>query len=227
MTTHPLWTDEYWLPLLRLYMRRPEGVKPMFSRGMVELALELHIPPQALYAQMFRLRRPDTPSLARLCGKYRNNPKRLARDIKTLQRMSGFGSGGMFYDGLEVNETFEKDFRPIAGHPALTPTTLVIVLDLYFRLTPATMVKETPEVAELARTAHTKASEIVETLDCFQACDPYLKRPTPSDSPLSAACRDVWHRYGNGEPQELAAMAAQLREYYAPTPALPKGGSLI
>lgn len=214
MTTHTLWTDECWLPLLRLYMRRPEGVKPMFSRGMVELALELHIPPQVLYGQMFRLRRPDTPSLARLCGKYRNNPKRLARDIKTLRRMSGMGSGGGFYDGVEVNETFEKDFRPISGHPALTPAALVIVLDLYFRLTPATMVKETPEVAELARTTHTKASEIVETLDCFQACDPYLKRPTPPDSPLSAACRDVWHRYGNGEPQELAAMAAQLREYY-------------
>lgn len=216
MTTHPLWTDECWLPLLQLYMRRPEGVKPVFSRGMVELALELHIPPQVLYAQMFRLRRPDTPSLVRLCGKYRSNPKRLSRDIKTLRRMSGLGSGGMFYDGVEVNETFEKDFRPIAGHPALTPAALVTVLDLYFRLTPATMVKETPEVAELARTTHAKAAEIVESLDCFQACDPYLKRPTPPDSPLFAACRDVWHRYGNGDPQQLAATAAQLREYYNP-----------
>ena len=90
----------------------------------------------------------------------------------------------------------------------------MIVLDLYFRLTPATMVKETPEVAELARTAHTKASKIVEALDCFQTCDPYLKRPTPSDSPLSAACRDVWQRYGNADPSELASLAAQLREYF-------------
>ena len=186
----------------------------MFSRGMVELALELHIPPQALYAQMFRLRRPDTPSLARLCGKYRNNPKRLARDIKTLQRMSGFGSGGMFYDGLEVNETFEKDFRPIAGHPALTPATLVIVLDLYFRLTPVTMVAETPEVVETARLTHLKAATIVGILAAFQACDPYLKRKRPDDEALYSACRGVWQRYGNGDPQALAALAAQMREYF-------------
>ena len=109
----------------------------MFSRGMVELALGLHIPPQTLYAQMFRLRRPDTPSLVRLKERYAANPKRLARDIKTLRRMSGLGSGGVFYDGVEVNETFEKYFRPIASPPSILPITLVIVLDLYFRLTPA------------------------------------------------------------------------------------------
>ena len=214
MTTHPLWTDDCWLPLLKLYFRRPEGVKPVFSRGMVELALRLHIPPQVLYAQMFRLRRPDTPSLTRLKERYAANPKCLSRDIKTLRRMSGLGSGGVFYDGVEVNETFEKDFRPIASHPSILPITLVIVLDLYFRLTPATMVKETPEVAETARLVRLKAADVVGILDCFQACDPYLKRATPTDSPLYTACRDVWQRYGNGDPQALAATAAQLKEYY-------------
>ena len=214
MTTHPLWTDEYWLPLLRLYQRRPEGVKPMFSRGMVKLSLELHIPPQVLYGQMFRLRRPDTPSLARLLERYAGNPKRLSRDIKTLRRMSGLGSGGGFYDGVEVNETFEKDFRPLPGRPELTPVTLIVVLDLYFRLTPATMVKDTPEVAELARLTHLKTQVVVEILDNFQACDPYLKNRQPTDSGLYAACRDIWQRYGNGSPQELASLAAQLKEYF-------------
>ena len=65
MTTHPLWTDECWLPLMKLYTARPEGLKPVYSRGMVDLAVELHIPPQFLYKQMFRLSRPDTPWLRR------------------------------------------------------------------------------------------------------------------------------------------------------------------
>lgn len=215
MTTHPLWTEEYWLPLMRLYTARPEGLKPVYSRGMVELALELHIPPQFLYKQMYRLRRPDTPRLARLCSRYAGNPKRLARDVGRLRRMSGLGSGGGFYDGVEVCETFEKDFRPIAGSPGLKPVMLIMALDLYFRLTPATMVEATPEVAQLARLMRVKAADVVAVLGLFQAVDPYLRRPRPEDSPLLAACRDVWQRYGNGDPESLAALAAQLRDYFA------------
>lgn len=214
MMTHPLWTDEYWLPLMKLYMRRPEGVKPMFSRGMVELSLELHIPPQYLYGQMFRLRRPDTPSLTRLCERYAGNPKRLARDVKKLKRMRGFDTDGGFYDGVAVNETFEKDFRPIDGMPGVMPVTLIIVLDLYFRLTPITMVAETPEVGETARLTRLKSDTVVKILETFMACDPYLQRHHKDDGPLYAACRDVWQRYGNGNPQELAALAAQMKEFY-------------
>ena len=214
MMTHPLWTDEYWLPLMKLYLRRPEGLKPMYSRGMVELSLELHIPPQYLYGQMFRLRRPDTPALTRLVERYSADPKRLNRDVRRLQHMRGFSTGGTFYDGVAVNETFEKDFRPIPGAGGIMPVTLIIVLDLYFRLTPATMVAETPEVAALARMLHLKAAAVVTVLNLFQVCDPYLKRPTPPAGPLYAACRNVWQRYGNGSPQELAALAAQLRAYF-------------
>ena len=53
MAKNALWSDEYWLLLMRLYLRKPEGVKPMYSKEMVKLALELHIPPQFLYEQMF------------------------------------------------------------------------------------------------------------------------------------------------------------------------------
>lgn len=214
MMTHPLWTDEYWLLLMKLYLRKPEGVKPMYSHAMVDLSLELHIPPQYLYGQMFRLRRPDTPALTRFVDKYAADPKRLGRAVKRLRRMRGFDSSGRFYDGVEVKETFEKDFRPIAGAGGIMPVTLIIVLDLYFRLTPATMVVETPEVASLARTLHLKAADVVAVLGLFQVCDPYLKRNVPPESPLYAACRDVWQRYGNGSPQELAALAAQLRSYF-------------
>lgn len=45
-----------WLPLMQLYLKKPEGVKPLFSRHLIQLSLELHIEPKILYAQMFRLR---------------------------------------------------------------------------------------------------------------------------------------------------------------------------
>ena len=50
------WEDEFWLPLIQLYLRKPVGVKPMYSKNMVKLALELHIPPHTLYEKMFLLR---------------------------------------------------------------------------------------------------------------------------------------------------------------------------
>lgn len=214
MTTHPLWTDDYWLLLLKLYKAAPEGVKPMYSRRMVELAVELHISPQYLYRQMFRLRRPDSPWLRRLCEGYAANPKRLSRDVRKLRRMSGFSSGGGFYDGVQVSETFEKDFRPVSGCGGLEPVMLIMALDLYFRLTPQTMVAGTPEVVQLARLMRVKPHDVVEVMALFLALDPYLHRPCPQESPLLAACRDVWQRYGNADPSELASLAAQLREYF-------------
>ena len=54
---HPLWTDHCWVLLMQLYMHKPTGTKALYSRRMVELSLELHIPPQILYAQQLRLRR--------------------------------------------------------------------------------------------------------------------------------------------------------------------------
>lgn len=30
MTQHPLWSDYMWLPLMQLYLKKPEGVKPMY-----------------------------------------------------------------------------------------------------------------------------------------------------------------------------------------------------
>ena len=48
MAKHPLWNEEYWLLLLQLYQKKPMGVKPLYSKGMVDLSLELHIPPTYL-----------------------------------------------------------------------------------------------------------------------------------------------------------------------------------
>ena len=52
MAIHPLWTDDYWLLIMQLYQKSPAGVKSEYSRSVVELALELHIPPKTLQEQM-------------------------------------------------------------------------------------------------------------------------------------------------------------------------------
>lgn len=215
MTIHPLWSDEYWVLLMQLYMKKPEGVKPMYSRRLVELSLELHIAPRHLYTMMFRLRRPDTPWLRHLSDRYRDNPRRLAREAGRIRRMSGFGMADVFYEGVLTQESFETDFRPLPEEPRLKPVMLTMILDLYFRLTPATMVEATPEVAELARTMKTEPGLVAEAMACFLDCDPCMRRKPGSDSRLSGACRETWRRYGQDEPERLAATAAQLRDYFA------------
>ena len=89
MAKHPLWSDEYWLLLMQVYLKKPVGVKPLYSQELVSLALELHISPQFLYEQMFRLRRLDTPRLEQLWKTYSKSPKRLERMENLLRRMNG------------------------------------------------------------------------------------------------------------------------------------------
>ena len=221
MARNTLWSDEYWLFLIRLYLRKPEGVKPMYSKEMVKLALELHIPPQFLYEQMFRLRSIDTPRMEKLWNDYGKNPKKLARGVKLLREKLGYGTAGLFYEGVETQESFELDFKPLpllANESApvnkLTPVMLIMILDQYFRLTPLTMVPETPEVQELARLLKIKTDVVCAVMDNFQFCDPYLKRTTQNSSPLLLTCQQIWNRFGNDNPQKLAALAAQLKEYF-------------
>ena len=164
MAKNPLWRDEYWLLLLQLYLRKPVGLKPMYSRGIVDLALELHLHPRYLYERMFRLRQLDTPMLQRLWERYGDNPGRLKRATRLLRHMHGFGQAERFYDGVEVNETFERDWRPLEQEPQLTMVKLVLILDLYFRLTTITMVRTTPEIIDLGRLIKTKPEIIEEAL---------------------------------------------------------------
>ena len=88
MAKHPLWSDEYWLLLMQLYMKKPVGVKPLYSRSIVDLSLELHIPPQFLYEQMFKLRM-VTPKMKRLWDAYGKNPRKLAKEVNLLRNMKG------------------------------------------------------------------------------------------------------------------------------------------
>ena len=124
------------------------------------------------------------------------------------------GSAGDFFQGVEIQETFEKDFRPLAEDERFTPVMLILILDLYFCLSTITMVEETPEVQELAKLLKLKSSDIVMVLDVFQTCDPYLNREASVDSALLLPCQQIWQRYGNMEPHVLAAYAEELKEYF-------------
>ena len=212
MAKNALWSDEYWLLLMRLYLRKPEGVKPMYSKEMVKLALELHIPPQFLYEQMFRLRQLDTPRLERLWETYSKNPNKLARGIKKLRQMKGWRDE--LFDGVEIIESWELDFKPLPVHTGIMPITLIIILDHYFRLTPITRVKDTPEIQDLAKLLKLKPELIVEIMEIFQLCDPYLNKDMMIVDDLLHPCQQIWKRYGNDNPQKLDAYAAQLKEYF-------------
>ena len=214
MAKNSKWQDEYWLLLLQLYLQKPVGIKPMYSRGMVDLSLELHIAPNLLFNKMCQIANLETPRVERFWELYGNNPKKLKRVVNLLREMWGFNNAMEFYDGVETNESFEKDFKPIADGATLTPVALTLILDLYFRLTPITMVPETPEVQELAKLIKQNPEAVVEVLEAFMHCDPYLNRKDVVMGDLVLACQQVWRRFGNANPEELASYAEQLKEYY-------------
>ena len=214
MAKNSKWQDDYWLLLMQLYLQKPVGLKPMYCRRMVDLSLELHISPDALFNRMCQLANLETPRVEHLWETYSQNPKKLSRAARMLREMKGFNNAGEFYSGVEVNESFEKDFKPIAEGEVLTPVMLILILDLYFRLTPITMVAATPEVQELARLIGMRSAEVEEVLKVFQCCDPYLKRKDATSARLLAPCKEIWRRYGNADTQSLASYAAQLKAYF-------------
>ena len=199
---------------MQIYLHKPVGVKPLYSREIVDLSVELHIAPQILRSRMQQIATLETPRIERIWRTYADNPRKLARAVKLLREMKGFGSAGDFFQGVEVQETFEKDFRPLAEDERFTPVMLILILDLYFCLSTITMVEETPEVQELAKLLKLKSSDIVMVLDVFQTCDPYLNREASVDSALLLPCQQIWQRYGNMEPHVLAAYAEELKEYF-------------
>ncbi len=215
------WTDELWPLVVQLYQKKPEGIKPMYSRDTVRLALELHIPPQVIYQKMFALRQQLPPSLERFMETVGRNPKRLALTCKKLRALNGMGNAGEFYDDVKVNETFELDFRPVnaptaqlTGRPLITPVMLVMILDLYFQLIPTTMVAETPDVKELAKLLDIRAEDVAYVLGIYLRCDPFVQTPEDCDDPLLEPCRKIWEKYAYDDPTVLSNMARQLECYW-------------
>ncbi len=227
MERNTVWRDDYWLLLMQLYMLKPKGVKPLYSRGLVNLSMELHIAPQALHARMQQLARLQTPRIERLWHTYSKDPKKLSRAVHLLRSMNGFGYAEQFYDGVEVQETFEKFFRPVSLpsegdkpekdkplEQRVTPAMLTMILNLYFQLTPPTMVSNTPEIIELSKLLHISCDDIVRVLDIYQTCDPYLGRDSLVISPLLLPCQQIWQRFGNHELDELQAYVDELKDYF-------------
>ena len=226
MAKTSVWQDEYWLPVMQIYLKKPVGMKPTYNRDMVELGIELHVAPTVLHARMEQVAQLSTPRLEHFWQLYGENPRRLARAVHLWREMRGFRQANAFYSGVEVAETFERDFRPLDEEPSLTPVALILILDLYFHLTPITMVAETPEVVpqtmvnqtpevgELARLLKVTPSLVTDVLYLFQLCDPYLNRSEVSLSPLLLPCQQVWQRFEGAKAEQLNQLAEELKEYY-------------
>lgn len=208
------WQDDYWLLLMQLYLKKPVGIKQMYSKAMVNLSMELHVAPQVLFNKMCEIANLQTPRIERIWQEYGKNPRRLSRAVSLLRQMKGFGNDNEFYEGVDVQETFERDFRPVNDATSVTPVMLILILDLYFRLTPITMVPETPEIQELGRLMKIPAREVADIMDIYQHCDPYLNRKEVIFSSLFPACQEIWQRYGNMDTEELSSYAQQLKEYF-------------
>ncbi len=208
------WQDDYWLLLMQLYLKKPVGIKQMYSKVMVNLSMELHVAPQVLFNKMCEIANLQTPRIERIWQEYGKNPRRLSRAVSLLRQMKGFGNDNEFYEGVDVQETFERDFRPVNDATSVTPVMLILILDLYFRLTPITMVPETPEIQELGRLMKIPAREVADIMDIYQHCDPYLNRKEVIFSSLFPACQEIWQRYGNMDTEELSSYAQQLKAYF-------------
>jgi hypothetical protein len=76
------------------------------------------------------------------------------------------------------------------------------------------MVSETPEIQQLARLLKIKPKEVVEVMEVYQHCDPYLNKKDVMISPLLLPCNDIWRRFGNSDTEQLASFAEQLSEYF-------------
>lgn len=207
------WSDEYWPLLVKIYKKKPEGVKPVYSQPIVELALELHITPQELHRKMLEVRNSSTPFVKKLTEDY-SSPSRLNKAVKIIRQNQGLGNAGQFFEGVETIESWEKDFRPLEEDKRLKPVHLILILDLYFQLTPTTMVSDTEEIQDLARMMKLPVSLIIEIMDIFQFLDPYLNTNDFMIHPLIDDCSDIWKRYGNDDIDRLNGLAAQLKEYF-------------
>ena len=208
------WQDDYWLLLMQLYLKKPVGINQMYSKAMVNLSMELHVAPQVLFNKMCEIANLQTPRIERIWQEYGKNPRRLSRAVSLLRQMKGFGNDNEFYQGVDIQETFERDFRPVNDATSVTPVMLILILDLYFRLTPITMVPETPEIQELGRLMKIPAREVADIMDIYQHCDPYLNRKEVIFSSLFPACQEIWQRYGNMDTEELSSYAQQLKAYF-------------
>lgn len=234
MHVHPLWNDQYWPLIIKLYLAKPVGMKAMYSKGVVDLSIELHIPPFYIYERLEEVERNQRPLLQRLRTLYEGNARRLSRDAKLLRQMAGFGTGGLFFEDVCIDNDFERDYCPVADDTAMTPAMLTLILNLYFQLIPDTMKATTPEVQQLAKRLHVSTDEVVQVLMLCLAEDPCIPghrrerllgsssaassassaSAAGSTASLSQAVSKLWHRYGNGDAMMVEEAAERFDHYF-------------
>ena len=215
------WNDDLWPLVIQLYQKKPTGIKPIYCRDSVKLALELHIPPQTIYRKMSELRTQPSPSLQRFMKTVGRHPDKLDALCTQLRSLNGMGNASEFYDDVKVNETFELDFRPVnartaqmMGRPLFTPVMLIMILDLYFRLIPSTMIPETPDVQDLAKLLDITPQDIAEILGIYQYCDPCIHHDDSLMDPMLPPCTAIWRRFANDDLTPLSNLAQQLTIYW-------------
>ncbi|MDY3355279.1 MAG: hypothetical protein SOW79_03735 [Prevotella sp.] len=215
-----IWTEELWPLVIQIYLKKPLGIKPLYSRDIVNLALELHIPPQIIHRKLSLLRRNPTPTLKRMMEAYEKKPQWLKKACQATRQIQGLGTAGELFRDVEIKETFELDFRPVnaatammMGRPLYTPVMLIMLLNLYFCLVPQTMVAETPEVKELASLLEIEPKDVVDILEIYQYCDPFINTPESLMDPMLPPCHKIWEKYSD-DIEKLSALAEQLKYYW-------------
>lgn len=96
MARNQQWQDDYWLPLMQLYLKKPVGVKPVYCKAMVDFAMEIHIAPQILFNKMCEIANLETPRIEHIWQEYGKNPRRLKRAVTLWHQMRGFGNEHFF-----------------------------------------------------------------------------------------------------------------------------------
>ena len=106
MATKQPWQDDYWLLLMQQYLRKPTGIKPTYDREMVNLSIELHIPPQVLHERLGDIAQLRTPRIERIWQEYGKNPRRLSRAVKLMRRQTDAPD-----DGIHLGRRLLRGYR--------------------------------------------------------------------------------------------------------------------
>ena len=55
------WNDDYWLLVVQLYLKKPVGLKPLYSKSMIDLCSEIHVSPSEVFSKMAAIDKLQTP----------------------------------------------------------------------------------------------------------------------------------------------------------------------
>ena len=216
MIESPSWNNEYLLFLMQLYLKKPVGLKHHYSRGVVNLSLELHIEPQTILKKMqeFEEAKDKTPSVKLLWDKYSKSRKKLDKAVEQIRQMRGFGMPEKFYENVKTKQSFETMFLPIEGYGNISPVMLIMVLRVYPTILPTAMEESTPEIVELSKQLGISCEEVLLIMKTFLQCDPIMNREKDEEDNLFKACNEIWREYANDSPDKLKKKVEELKYYF-------------